>query len=166
MQVHQTRRRFQAIADDSAGKNGRGDFGLDPQTVEGRAQLAAVVAAWEMSKNYAAEESKRRAEAQVLGQRRTLQIHERQAMIKAVQTVYGKINEGETPSAEYLAAKAEECEPNEPRASSLGRWIRSAASETTRWNPCNLLWILTVILGSRAQFRSWKCHIIPRLTGE
>ena len=40
-------------------------------------------------------------------------------MIKAVQAVYGKINEGETPSAEYLAAKAEECESNEPRASSL-----------------------------------------------
>ena len=121
VQVHQTRRRFQAIADDRAQARTAGaqDFGLDPQTVEGRAQIAAVVAAWEMSKDYAAEESKKRAEAQVLGQRRTLQVHERQAMLKAVQAVYGKINEGETPSAEYLAAKAEECESNEPRASSL-----------------------------------------------
>ena len=110
VQVHQTRKARTA---------GAQDFGLDSQSVEGRAQISAVVAAWEMSKDYAAEESKRRAEAQVLGQRRTLQVHERQAMIKAVQAVYGKINEGETPSAEYLAAKAEECESNEPRASSL-----------------------------------------------
>ena len=52
VQVHQTRRRFQAIADDRAQARTAGaqDFGLDPQTVEGRAQLAAVVAAWEMSK--------------------------------------------------------------------------------------------------------------------
>ena len=69
VQVHQTRRRFQAIADDRAQARTAGaqDFGLDPQTVEGRAQIAAVVAAWEMSKDYAAEESKKRAEAQVLG---------------------------------------------------------------------------------------------------
>ena len=42
-------------------------------------------------------------------------------MLRAVTDAYGKINEGETPSAEYLATKAEECECNEPIASSLDR---------------------------------------------
>ena len=122
-QVHQTRRRFQAIADTraQAREAAKADFGVENDTPEGRAQTASVVAAWELAKEYSAKETELKAEAKVLGQKRILQTQERQAMLKAVMDVYGKLNEGECPSADYLAAKAEETEVNEPTASSLDR---------------------------------------------
>ena len=40
-------------------------------------------------------------------------------MIKAVEGVYGSLNDGECPSPDYLAVKAEETECNEPVAASL-----------------------------------------------
>ena len=122
-QIHQTRRRFQAIADTraQAREAAKADFGVENDTPEGRAQTASVVAAWELAKEYSAKETELKAEAKVLGQKRILQTQERQAMIKAVMDVYGKLNEGECPSADYLAAKAEETEVNEPTASSLDR---------------------------------------------
>ena len=121
--VHRTRRRFQAIADTraEARKAAKDDFGVDNTTPEGRAQTASVVAAWELAKEYSAKETELKAESKILGQKRILQTQERQAMLKAVTDVYGKLNEGETPSADYLASKAEECEINEPTASSLDR---------------------------------------------
>ena len=121
--VHRTRRRFQAIADTraEARKAAKDDFGVDNATPEGRAQTASVVAAWELAKEYSAKETELKAESKILGQKRILQTQERQAMLKAVTDVYGKLNEGETPSADYLASKAEECEINEPTASSLDR---------------------------------------------
>ena len=122
-QVHQTRRRFQAIADTRAEARvaGKADFFLDDTTAEGRAQIASVVAAWELAKEFSARETELKAEAKVLGHRKILQVQERQAMIQAVVAVHGKLNEGETPSSEYLATKSEECENNEPSASSLDR---------------------------------------------
>ena len=121
--VHRTRRRFQAIADTraEARKAAKDDFGVDNATPEGRAQTASVVAAWELAKEYSSKETELKAESKILGQKRILQTQERQAMLKAVTDVYGKLNEGETPSADYLASKAEECEINEPTASSLDR---------------------------------------------
>ena len=121
--IHKTRRRFQAIADSRAEARSaaRTDFSIPNDTAEGRAQTASVVAAWELAKEYSAKETELKAEAKVLGQRRLLQVHEKQAMLKAVTDVYGKLNEAETPSAEYLAAKAEECEVNEPTACTLDR---------------------------------------------
>ena len=122
-QVHQTRRRFQAIADTRAEARaaGKADFFLDDTTAEGRAQIASVVAAWELAKEFSARETELKAEAKVLGHCKILQVQERQAMIQAVVAVHGKLNEGETPSSEYLATKSEECESNEPSASSLDR---------------------------------------------
>ncbi|CAE7196495.1 unnamed protein product [Symbiodinium sp. CCMP2592] len=97
--LHQSRRRFQAIADNREGARiAARDFGINPDTPAGRVEVAAIVAAWELAKEY-----------------------ERQAILKAVTDAYGKMNESETPSAEYLATKAEECESNEPLASSLDR---------------------------------------------
>ena len=117
-QIHQTRRRFQAIADTraQAREAAKADFGVENDMPEGRAQTASVVAAWELAKEYSAKETELKAEAKVLGKKRILQ-----AMLKAVMDVYGKLNEGECPSADYLAAKAEETEINEPTASSLDR---------------------------------------------
>ena len=48
--IHQTRRRFQAIADTraQAREAAKADFGVENDTPEGRAQTASVVAAWEL----------------------------------------------------------------------------------------------------------------------
>ena len=50
---------------------------------------------------------------------RVLQHTERQAMVKAVEVVLGKLQDVEIPSNEYLALKVEECEANEPQALGL-----------------------------------------------
>ena len=121
VQRHSTLRRFQAIADSraEARASGKADFGLPDDNPEGRQQIAGIVAAWELAKDLIAKETETRAEAKVLGQPRILQVTERQAMLKAVIAVYGQLGESETPSAEYLALKSEECEANEPQASTL-----------------------------------------------
>ena len=100
---------------------GNRDFGIPNDTVEGRAQAAAIVAAWELAKEYTTKEAELKAEAKVLGHKRVVQVQERQAMLRAVTTTYGKLNEGETPSSEYLSTKMDECEANEPTASSLDK---------------------------------------------
>ena len=65
---HQSRRRFQAIADDRAGARvAARDFGLDHNSAAGRVEIAAVVAAWELAKEFASKEIELRAEAKVLG---------------------------------------------------------------------------------------------------
>ncbi|CAE7326635.1 unnamed protein product [Symbiodinium sp. CCMP2456] len=94
---------------------------LDHTTPAGRVEIAAVVAAWEMAKEFAGKEVEVRAEAKVLRHKRILQVQENQAMLKAVTDAYGKLNEAETSSAENLATKAEECESNEPLVSALDR---------------------------------------------
>ncbi|CAE7235547.1 unnamed protein product [Symbiodinium sp. CCMP2592] len=113
--------RFQAIADSrpEARAAGKADFGLDDGAAEGRQQIAGVVAAWELARDVISKETETRAEAKVLGQPRILQVTERQAMLKAVAAVHGQLGESETPSSEYLALKCEECEANEPQASTL-----------------------------------------------
>ncbi|CAE7273906.1 unnamed protein product [Symbiodinium sp. CCMP2592] len=85
---------------------------------------------------YASKDIELRAEAKVLGQKRILQVQERQAMLKAVTDAYGKMNESETPSAEYLATKAEECESNEPLASSLDRISSKKDSQVESLQTC------------------------------
>ena len=85
----------------------------------GRAQIAAIVVAWEAARDYDQKEHELRAEARVLGQKRILQVQERQSMLRAVTSVHGKLNESETPSNEYLSAKAEQCESNGPLAAAL-----------------------------------------------
>ncbi|CAE7351564.1 unnamed protein product [Symbiodinium sp. CCMP2592] len=109
------------LTDSQCARTAARDFGINPDTPAGRVEVAAIVAAWELAKEYASKEIELRAEAKVLGHKRILQVQERQAMLKAVTDAYGKMNESETPSAEYLATKAEECESNEPLASSLDR---------------------------------------------
>ncbi|CAE7230724.1 unnamed protein product [Symbiodinium sp. CCMP2592] len=113
--------RFQAIADSrpEARAAGKADFGLDDGAADGRQQIAGVVAAWELARDVISKETETRAEAKVLGQPRILQVTERQAMLKAVAAVHGQLGESETPSSEYLALKCEECEANEPQASTL-----------------------------------------------
>ena len=96
------------------------DFRLDPASgPDVRAEVARFIAAWEVSRELASKEQELRAEAKVLGMPRHLQNNERQAMIRAVETTYGRLQEAEVPSNEYLSQKVEECENNEPSASML-----------------------------------------------
>ncbi|CAE7433798.1 unnamed protein product, partial [Symbiodinium microadriaticum] len=130
--IHATLRRFQAIADDRAGSRAAAatDFGIPNDTPAGRQQTAAIVAAWELAKEISSKEIELRAEARALNQPRVLQTQERQAMIRAVSAAYGKLNEAETPSAEYLALKAEETEQNEPTAAQLDTITSKRDSQT------------------------------------
>ena len=106
------------------------DFAIPQDNPADRAETAAVVSAWEVAQEFIQKETEIRAEAKVLGQPRTLQVHERQAMVRAVEAVYGSLRESETPSVEYLSLKAEETETNEPLAASLDE-VSSKRDSTT-----------------------------------
>eukprot|EP00435_Cladocopium_sp_Y103_P010622 s953_g2.t1 len=100
-------------------------------TPESRAETAAVVSSGEIAQEYISKEVEIRAEAKVLGQPRQLQVHERQAMWKAVEAVYGVLQEAECPSPEYLSVKSEETETNEPQAASLDEVSSKKDSQTS-----------------------------------
>ena len=117
-----TLRRFSAMGDsrqdirDTMQK----DFAIDAAAdLQSRATVASVICAWESSKEYVTKETELKTEARVLGLSRVLQQSERRAMLSAVETAYGRQQDAEMPSAEYLAAKMEEAESNEPQASAL-----------------------------------------------
>lgn len=66
-----------------------------------------------------------------MGQPRVLQTHERQAMLKAVEAVYGVIPDAESPSADYLSQKSEETETNKPVAAPLDEVVSRKESTTS-----------------------------------
>lgn len=118
-QHYKTLRVFASMADSKADLRTalRTDFAMDQNaSADMRAEVAKVVTAWEISRELSKKEQELRAEAKVLGIPRALQHSERQAMVRAVEAVIGKLQESETPSNEYLATKLEECENNEPQA--------------------------------------------------
>eukprot|EP00435_Cladocopium_sp_Y103_P033708 s3649_g8.t1 len=127
-------RKFNAIGDDRAQLRTAclQDFAVPQDTPENRAEVAAIVAAWETAKEYVTKEVELRAEAKVLGQPRILQTHERQAMIKAVERVHGALSEADTPSSDYLAVKAEETELNEPCAAPLDEIVSKKDTSTAQ----------------------------------
>ena len=94
-------------------------------------QVEAIVTAWETAKELIAKETEIRAEAKVMGQPRVLQTHERQAMLKAVEAVYGVIPDAESPSADYLSQKSEETETNKPVAAPLDEVVSRKESTTS-----------------------------------
>ena len=129
-----TLRKFSALGDDRAAirTSCLQDFAMPNDTPAGRAQVASVVAAWETAKEYMAKEIELKAEAKVLGQPRVLQIHERQAMLRAVEAVHGQLNDSECPSSDYLSLKAEETECNEPTAAPLDEILSKQASSNSQ----------------------------------
>eukprot|EP00435_Cladocopium_sp_Y103_P035770 s3778_g9.t1 len=89
----------------------RTDFRIDPAaSPETRADVAKVLTSWELSKSMTAKEQELQAETKVLGMPRVLQHTERQAMVKAVEVVLGKLQDSEIPSNEFLAMKVEEAD--------------------------------------------------------
>ena len=117
-----TLKRFNALGDDRGAIRAAclADFAILQDNPDNRAQVAAIVTVWETAQEYVSKEIELRAEAKVLGQPRLIQVHERQAMVKAaVEAIYGVLSESDTPSNDYLSIKAEETETNEPTASAL-----------------------------------------------
>ena len=129
-----TLKRFNALGDDRAAIRAAclADFAIPQDTPDNRAQVAAVVTAWETAQEYVSKEIELRAESKVLGQPRILQVHERQAMVRAVERIYGVLSEGETPSTDYLSIKAEETEANEPTASALDEILSKKEATTSQ----------------------------------
>jgi hypothetical protein len=98
----------------------KSDFAMDPASgPDVRASVAAVVAAWESSKDFIVKDNQLKAEAKALGQTRPVSSTDRSAMRRAVEAAFGELDERECPSPDYLASKLEEVELNEPSASSL-----------------------------------------------
>ena len=132
-QHYKSLRVFTAIGESSADVRTavQADFNLDPARDPAlRAQVAQVVAAWNAGKELYTKEKEIQAESKVLGVPRHLQHSERLAMLKAVEKVLGHLSDHETPSAEYLALKVEECENGECTAASLDE-VSSKADRNT-----------------------------------
>ena len=98
-------RKFTALGDDRASirTSCLQDFAIVADTPERRSQIASIVAAWETAKEYMSKEVELKAEAKVLGQPRVLQIHERQAMLRAVEAIHGVLGDSECPSPKQNA---------------------------------------------------------------
>ena len=121
-QRYKTLRVFTSIADSKTDlrETLKTDYRMDSAAgAPVRAEVAKVLASWEMARELSTKEIELKAESKVLGMPRILQHSERQAMVKAVETKYGHFRDAELPSNEYLALKCEECENNEPHAASL-----------------------------------------------
>eukprot|EP00435_Cladocopium_sp_Y103_P066733 s1270_g29.t1 len=126
--------KFSALGDDRAAIRTccLQDFAIVADSPENRSQIASVVAAWETAREFLSKEIELRAEAKALGQPRVLQIHERQAMLRAVEAVHGSLNDSECPASDYLSLKAEETESNERTAAPLDEILSKLASANSQ----------------------------------
>eukprot|EP00435_Cladocopium_sp_Y103_P022341 s929_g5.t1 len=126
-------RKFSALGDDRASIRTAclQDFVITADSPENRSQIAVMVSSWETSKEYLAKEIELRAESKVLGQPRVLKIHERQAMLRAIEAIHGTLGDFECPSLGYLSLKAEETESKEPSASPLDEILSTQASSSS-----------------------------------
>ena len=120
-QVFTQLRRFSAIADTRQGVRQalRDDLQVEENSLQNRAAVAGVVAAWEASKEYASKQAELKAEARLLGVTRPVTQTDRAAMRAAYVATHGEIEETFEPSDDYLSTKIEELEAHEPMASYL-----------------------------------------------
>ena len=95
------------------------DHQLEATDQASRAVVAAVVSAWETSREVASKETELRAEARVLGVSRPVTQTEKQAMRVAYEAAHGTLEEAFEPSDDYISAKLEEVESGEITASAL-----------------------------------------------
>eukprot|EP00435_Cladocopium_sp_Y103_P038052 s612_g10.t1 len=132
-QHYKSLRVFIALAESTAEVRNalRTDFQVDANAgAEQRAEAARVVSAWIFGKQLYEKETELHAESKVMGMPRNLQHSERQAMLKAVEGTLGPLSDQDTPSAEYLAVKVEECENGEISAATLDE-VTSKAHKNT-----------------------------------
>ena len=109
-QSFKTVRRFQSYEDNRAGIRDalKTDFSLEPNTLEKRAGISAVISAWEACQQFAAKEQELRAEARVLGVARPVTQTDRSAMRAAYEATHGRLEEAHEPSEDYISCKMEE----------------------------------------------------------
>jgi hypothetical protein len=122
-QHYRTVRRFSTLGVDRASVRAAllADFGLNPATgAVVRAQVGAVVSAWEASSDFIEADTKIRTEAKILGIPQALSAGDKLAMRKAVDTAYGKIPEKECPSNVYFASKLEDLAARVPAFGASG----------------------------------------------
>ena len=126
--------RFTGIADSRADLREalKSDLGVDPAAngAADRAVAAAVVSSWEAAQEYRKRDLQLRAEAKNLNIPRATTAQERTTMRRAVESAYGTLQPKEIPSADYLSAKLEEVENDEPFASPLDEVSSVEAAET------------------------------------
>jgi hypothetical protein len=122
-------RRFSSMGDDRASVRAAvaADYALDPGMGPAtRSQLAAVVSAWESSRDYIETDNRLKAEARVLGTPRALSTGDKIAMRKAVESAHGLVPDKECPANTYLQSKLEELEEGELVAAPLDEVVSRA----------------------------------------
>ena len=131
-QSFKTVRRFQSYEDNRAGIRDalKTDFSLEPNTLEKRAGISAVISAWEACQQFAAKEQELRAEARVLGVARPVTQTDRSAMRAAYEATHGRLEEAHEPSEDYISCKMEELEAHEPAASPLSEVTSRKTAKT------------------------------------
>ena len=92
---------------------------VEENSLQNRAAVAGVVAAWEASQEYASKQAELKAEARLLGVTRPVTPTDRAAMRAAFTATHGEIEATFEPSDDYLSTKIEEMEAYEPTASCL-----------------------------------------------
>ena len=131
-QVFGQLRRFSAIADTRQGVRQalRDDLQVQENSLQNRAAVAGVVAAWEASREYASKQAELKAEARFLGVARPVTQTDRAAMRAAYIATHGEIEETYEPSDDYLSSKIEEMEAHEPVASYLNEVTSKKTAKT------------------------------------
>ena len=87
-------------------------------------------------------------------------VHERQAMLRALEAVHGQLNDSECPSSDYLSLKAEETECNEPTAAPLDEILSKQASSNSQIQ----LWTIQATSGSPGPRPRQRCRCQRRNT--
>eukprot|EP00971_Amphidinium_carterae_P292699 5811017-Amphidinium_carterae.1 len=97
----------------------KSNIGLDADAgLAQRQKVALVLAAWEASCDYVAQQRKDRLEARASNLPKVLQVTEQSSMRVAYEARYVKLENHEVPGKAYLGLKLEQVELNEPRPES------------------------------------------------
>lgn len=121
-QNYKTIRKFAAIGDTRAEARAafQADIPIDPAAgAAQRAELACLLTAWQVASEMTDKEIQSRAEARNLHIPRQVTFTDRNAFVSAFERVHGRLDDRDTPSADYLSQKVEEVEQGELLASQL-----------------------------------------------
>ena len=121
-QNYRSIRKFAAIGDTKAEVRAAfaADFGVDIAAgAARRAEMACLVTAWQVGVEVTEKEIQARVEAKNLGVPRQVTHADRIALLSAFERVHGRLEDRETPSADYISQKVEEVEQGELLASLL-----------------------------------------------
>ena len=109
-QNYRSVRKFSALGDSRAEVRAAfvADFALDPAANPAvRPTLASLVTAWQVASEVVDKEIQARAEAKNLGAPRQVTYTDRNALVSSYERVYGRLEDRDTPSSDYLSLKVE-----------------------------------------------------------